>query len=53
MKGQRHKQGINDPLFYITKSKKEVFALASFLEITMQRIYCLDGKPNLGDSLPS
>jgi len=40
-----------DALFTLQKAKKEVFALGLFGD-TMQRIYA-DGKPNLGDSLPS
>lgn len=48
---QDTKKELIDALFTLQKAKKEVFSLGLFGD-TMQRIYA-DGKPNLGESLPS
>ena len=48
---QDTKKELIDALFTLQKEKKEVFSLGLFGD-TMQRIYA-DGKPNLGESLPS
>lgn len=48
---QDTKKELIDALFTLQKAKKDVFSLGLFGD-TMQRIYA-DGKPNLGESLPS
>lgn len=48
---QDTKKELIEALFTLQKAKKEVFSLGLFGD-TMQRIYA-DGKPNLGESLPS
>ncbi len=48
---QDTKKELIEALFILQKSKKDVFSLGLFGD-TMQRIYA-DGKPNLGESLPT